>query len=398
MLDVKEDETRELLADGIVSVFKRFFSDSWGPRLQYILTNTILTLLYCQNVSLLAVPRLLMDKNYRKFLLKQVKDSFLLKYWNEEYESIGQTPKLLNDAISPILNKVGRFLSSSMIRNMIGQVKSTIDLSEAMNTGKILLINLSQGKIGEENSSLLGGMLITRLYSNAMQRAKIEESKRRDFYLYVDEFQNFASDSFLKILSEARKYGLALTVTHQYIDQIDESIRNAIFGNVGTMLNYVVGNKDAEVLAKEYEPYLTANDLVNLDRYHLALKMTIDGQQSKPFTAIALKPFYKKIGRADYIKNLSRRKYAKSRLEIEFKLNKWANSEYDKQGNLVQSNTSTQNTTNSGNEQESKVNKETQNVKAKASKIQTTEIQNKLENVKKNNQNKAKNKASSQRT
>ncbi|MCS7317397.1 MAG: type IV secretion system DNA-binding domain-containing protein [Candidatus Dojkabacteria bacterium] len=336
MVDIKEGETRELLADGIVSVFKKFFSDSWGPRLQYMLTNVILTLLYCQNVSLIAVPRILNDKNYRKFLLKQVDDSFLQKYWTEEYVKMAENSKLLNEAISPILNKVGRFLNSNMIRNMIGQVKSTIDLGEVMNKGKILLINLSQGKVGEENSSLLGGMLVTRLYSNAMQRAKIPENERKDFYLYVDEFQNFANDSFAKILSEARKYGLCLILAHQYLDQLDGNLQSAIFGNVGTILNYVVSSKDAEVFAKEYYPYLTTNDLIHLDRYHLALKMTIDGQQSKPFTAIALKPFFKKTGLSQEIKELSRKKYAKTKTEIESKLSKWLNAKYDDNGNLIQ--------------------------------------------------------------
>lgn len=336
MLDMKEDETMELLADGIISVFKKFFADSWGPRLQYILTNTILTLLHCQNLSLLAVPRILMDNNYRKFLLKQVDDAFLKKYWNEEFAAMATNPKLLNEAISPILNKVGRFLNSTMVRNMMGQVKSTVDLSDVMNTKKIFLVNLSQGKIGEENSSLLGGMLVTRLYSNAMQRAKIPEQERQDFYLYVDEFQNFANDSFMKILSEARKYGLCLTIAHQYIDQIDDDLRNAIFGNIGTILNYVVGNKDAETLSNEYSPYLTKNDLVNLDRYHLSMKMTIDGQQSKPFTAIALKPFYKKMGLQDEIRQISRENFSKPREEVEAKLSKWANSKYDDKGNLIQ--------------------------------------------------------------
>src|SRR6185369_10940554 len=157
MLDIHPDETMDLLADGIVNVFKKFFGDSWGPRLQYILTNAILTLLHCQNVSLLAVQRILTDRNYRKFLLKQVKDPFLLKFWTEEYEQMSQNPRMLAEALAPIQNKVGRFLSSPMVRNMIGQIKSSIDLQDIMNTGKIFLVNLSQGKIGEENSSLLGG-------------------------------------------------------------------------------------------------------------------------------------------------------------------------------------------------------------------------------------------------
>jgi len=336
MLDIHPDETMDLLADGIVNVFKKFFGDSWGPRLQYILTNTILTLLHCQNVSLLAVQRILTDKNYRKFLLKQVKDPFLLKFWTEEYEQMAQNPRMLAEALAPIQNKVGRFLSSPMVRNMIGQIKSSIDLQDIMNTGKIFLVNLSQGKIGEENSSLLGGMIVTRLYSNAMQRAKISKEERKDFYLYVDEFQNFATESFVKILSEARKYALNLIVTHQYIDQIDESIQDAIFGNVGTLMNYVVGQKDALRLEKEYTPYLNSEDLVNLDKYRLAMKMTVDGAQTPPFTAIALKPQYIERGLKEQIKQASRDTYAKSRADVESKLNKYATQSYDKSGNLMQ--------------------------------------------------------------
>ncbi|MFS8130399.1 MAG: type IV secretory system conjugative DNA transfer family protein [Candidatus Dojkabacteria bacterium] len=338
MLDIHPDETMDLLADGIVNVFKKFFGDSWGPRLQYILTNAILTLLHCQNVSLLAVQRILTDKNYRKFLLKQVKDPFLLKFWQEEYEQMAQNPRLLAEALAPIQNKVGRFLSSPMVRNMIGQIKSSIDLQDIMNSEKIFLVNLSQGKIGEENSSLLGGMIVTRLYSNAMQRAKIAKEDRKDFYLYVDEFQNFATESFVKILSEARKYALNLIVTHQYIDQIDPTIQDAIFGNVGTLMNYVVGQKDALRLEKEYTPYLASEDLVNLDKYRLAMKMTVDGAQTPPFTAIALKPQYIERGLKEQIKQASRDTYAKSRADVESKLNKYATQSYDNKGNLMQNN------------------------------------------------------------
>lgn len=336
MLDIKPDETKDLLADGIVNVFKKFFGDSWGPRLEYILNYSILTLLHCQNVSLLAVLRILSDKNYRKFLLKQVDDPFIIKFWEEEFASLGNNPRLLAEAIAPIQNKVGRFLGPTMIRNMIGQIKSSIDLQEIMNTKKIFLVNLSQGKIGEENSSLLGAMIVTRLYSNAMQRAKMSESQRQDFYLYVDEFQNFATESFVKILSEARKYGLNLIVTHQYIDQIDEKIQDAIFGNVGTLMNYVVGQKDAQRLEKEYSPHLTSEDLVNLDRYRLAMKLTIDGAQSAPFTAIGLKPTYTEYKLKQQIKDFSREAYAKPRDVVEQKLNKWASQQYDNKGNLVQ--------------------------------------------------------------
>ncbi len=337
MLDLNEDETMDLLADGIVNVFKKFFGEfSWGPRLQYILTNTILTLLHCQNVSLLAVQRILTDTNYRKFLLKQVKDPFLIKFWDDEFKSMGNNAKLLAEAIAPIQNKVGRFLGSPMVRNMIGQIKSNINLTEIMNSGKILLVNLSQGKIGEENSSLLGGMIVTRLYTNAMQRARIEASERKDFYLYVDEFQNFATESFVKILSEARKYGLNLIVTHQYIDQISPSIQDAIFGNIGTLMSYVVGQKDAQRLEKEYTPYLSSEDLVNLDRFKMVMKMTVDGAQTHPFTSVALKPMYKTYNLKDQVKAFSRETYSTPREIVETKLNKWASQEYDNKGNLIQ--------------------------------------------------------------
>lgn len=336
MLDIKEGESKELLADGIVSVFIKLFGDSWGPRLQYILTNTILTLLHCQNVSLLAVNRILLDKNYRKFLLKQVNDPFLIKFWTEEYEQMAKNQKLLAETLSPIQNKVGRFLSSPLVRNMIGQVKSSIDLKEIMDDGKILLINLSQGKIGEENTSLLGGMIITRLYTNAMQRANIASENRNDFYLYVDEFQNFATDTFVKILSEARKYGLNLLVTHQFIDQIQPNIQDAIFGNVGTLINYVVGPKDALRLEKEFAPHLTTEDLVNLERFNFAIKMMIDGAQSAPFTGKLLIPTHQTTGIIERIKEQSRQTYSTPKDIVESKLNKWALQEYDEKGNLIQ--------------------------------------------------------------
>lgn len=339
MLDIKEGETLDLLADGIVNVFKKFFGEmSWGPRLQHLLYNDIATLLHCQNVSLLAVLRILNDKNYRTFLLKQVKDPFLIKFWEEEYAQLSINPRLLAEAVAPLQNKVGRFLGSTMVRNMVGQIKSTIDLSEVMNDGKILLVNLSQGKIGEESSSLLGAMIVTRLYSNAMQRARMAKEERRDFYLYVDEFQNFATESFIKILSEARKYGLNLIVTHQYIDQIDPTIQDAIFGNIGTLMNYVVSQKDGGRLEKEYTPYLGVEDLVNLDKYRIAMKMTVDMAQTPPFTAIAMKPSYQTFGLKEQIKEYCRATYAKPKAEVELKLNKWANQLYDKQGNLVQRN------------------------------------------------------------
>ena len=334
LLELKPGENKSLVADGLVSVFKKAFSDSWGPRLEYILTNTILTLLSCQNVSLLAVPRILSDKNYRKFLLKQVDDPVLLKFWEEEYSQLSRTKKDTMDNIGSILNKIGRFTTNPLIRNIVGQIKSTMDFEEIMNNRKILLINLAQGKIGEENMGLLGGMLITRLYSTTVRRVDIDRAERVPFYLYVDEFQNFATSTFVKILSEARKFGLGLTFTHQFIDQIDEDIQNAIFGNVGSLLNFAVGPRDAARLVKEYSPYLSEEDIVNQSKYSFIIKLSIDFAQSKPFTAKSLPPSHAHTGlRTDSI-NLSRQKYAKSKEEMEQKIYKWAGQVYNDKGNL----------------------------------------------------------------
>jgi hypothetical protein len=335
ILDSMTGESVDLIADGVVSVFKRFFGDSWGPRLQYILTNTVLTLLQCQNVSLLAVQRMLMDTNYRKFLVKQIDDPFLLKFWNEEYAKIAKNEKMLAEVISPIQNKVGRFLGPEIIRNMVGQVTNSLNFRDIMDSKKILLVNLSQGKIGEENSALLGSLLVTRLYTTAMQRANVAQTERPDFYLYVDEFQNFATDTFIKILSEARKYGLNLVVTHQYIDQISPEIQNAIFGNVGTLLNFVVGQQDANRLEREYDPFIKAEDLVNLERFRFVIKMTIDGAQSQPFTGIGIRPNFKEYNLKEEIKAASREAYSKERENVAGKIKKWANQEYDDKGNLI---------------------------------------------------------------
>jgi hypothetical protein len=279
---------------------------------------------------------MLVDHNYRKFLLKQVKDPVLLTFWETEYEGIAKNPKMLAEVISPIQNKVGRFISSPMIRNIVGQVTSTIKIDEIMNNRKILFINLSQGKIGEENSSLLGGMLVTKIFSSAMERVNIPEHERQDFYLYVDEFQNFTTQTFAKILSEARKYGLSLTVAHQYVDQLQEEISDAIFGNIGTMVNFAVGPKDAQTLEKEYRPYLDYEDLVNLERFKFVCKLMIDGSQSKPFTGTSLKNNFKEFPNSKAaVLEYTRSNFTRLRSDIENKINKWTTQRYDNNGNLA---------------------------------------------------------------
>ncbi|MCA9379132.1 type IV secretion system DNA-binding domain-containing protein [Candidatus Dojkabacteria bacterium] len=336
LVEARPGEDKSLIADGLVSVFKKEFVNSWGPRLEYILTNTLLTLLHCQNVSLLAVPRILSDDNYRKFLLKQLKDPILLKFWEEEYEAIAADPRRRSEEISSILNKIGRFTTNPMIRNIIGQISSSINFREAMDQGKILLVDLSQGKVGEENMALLGGMIVTRIYSNVTQRTNVDISERRPFYLYIDEFQNFSNPTFEKILSEARKYGLSLTIAHQFIEQIEPGIRNAIFGNVGTLINFAVGPHDADYLVKEYAPALDAEDLVNLGKYRFVTKVSIDQAQSRPFTAKSMPPIYPKTNISEDVIDTSRQSYAKPRGIVEQKIYKWASQKYNREGNLVQ--------------------------------------------------------------
>ncbi len=333
LLELKDKSQRDLIADGVVEVFKKQFGESWGPRLQYILTNAVATLLEAQNTTLLGVIRILVDKNYRKFILKQVNDPILLKFWEEEYAQMSTNSRLITEAVAPIQNKVGRFISSAVIRNIIGQVKSTIDLREIMDNRKILLVNLAQGKLGEETASLLGGMIITRLQSTAMERGDIPFEDRNDFYLYVDEFQNFATESFAKILSEARKYKLNLTMTNQYIDQLPLTVRQAIFGNVGTLGSYVVSQADASILEKEFAPDVTSDDLVSLDSHAMYIKLCIDGMTSVPFSAKSLPPRYQPYGLKSRVIESSREMYSVTREEIEDKIMRWSKQSYSENGN-----------------------------------------------------------------
>jgi len=333
LLELDDLRQRDLVADGVVEVFHKHFEYSWGPRLQYVLTNAILTTLEVQGTTILAVQRMLVDRNFRKFIVKQVKDPLLKKFWEEEFASMETNSRLVTEAVAPIQNKVGRFLSSSTIRNIVGQVKSTIDLDDIMNNGKILLVNLSHGRMGEESSALFGGMLVTRLQAKAMERVSIPESERKPFYLFVDEFQNYATESFSKILSEARKYRLCLHLTHQYLDQLPENVRKAIFGNVGTFAAYVVGPTDADLIAKEFAPVFTEEDLISLERHDMYIKMMIDGVVSQPFSARSLDLRYSSVGSREKVIQVSREKYGTSQDVVEDKIMRWSQQEYSPKGN-----------------------------------------------------------------
>lgn len=289
LLESVDPDLRSIVASGLMSIFTKLWANVWSARMEYILRNTVLALLEYPEATLLEIMKILVDPVFRRKVLYHVKDPVIRDFFINEYEKY--EPKFRTEAIAPIQNKVGQFLSSSTIRNIMGQMHSTIDMRQIMDQGKILLVDLAVGKIGEDNAALLGSMIITKIQLAAMGRADVDEQARKDFYLYVDEFQNFATESFAVILSEARKYRLNLIIAHQYIAQMPEIVASAVFGNVGTIVAFRVGGADAGALAREFEPVFDANDLVNLDNYHIYLKMAIDARTATPFSAITLPPF-----------------------------------------------------------------------------------------------------------
>jgi hypothetical protein len=286
VLEVNNKEQMELVVSGIVAIFQKLYAYSWGPRLEYILRNVMLTLVQRPGSTLVDVPFMLSDDNFRQKVVEKCTDPIMRNFWNNEFAKMHE--RLRSEAISPILNKVGQFVSSPMIRNIIGHPHSTINLEKFMNEGKIVLVNLSQGKLGEDNATLLGAMIITKMQLAAMNRVYQKEEERRDFYLYVDEFQNFATKSFIKILSEARKYRLNLTVANQYIGQLEEEVIKAIFGNVGTLMSFLVGAQDAYHLSREFGKIYTEEDLVKIGNYEIINKLSIDNLTSPPFYASTL--------------------------------------------------------------------------------------------------------------
>ena len=328
VLEQVSPEYRHLVASGLLGVFKKIWADSWGPRLEYVLNNAIMALLEYPGSTLLGIMRMLVDKSFRKKVINKITDPVIKSFWVEEYSKYPD--RFQAEAIAPIQNKVGRFLSSSMMRNIVGQVQSAINLRDIMDNKKILLLNLSKGRIGEDNSALLGAMIITKIQLAAMSRVNIPEDKRNDFYLYVDEFQNFATDSFANILSEARKYRLDLIMAHQYILQLSESVRAAVFGNVGTIISFRIGAEDAEFLAKEFNPRFDELDLVNLSKYNIYLKLMIEGVASEPFSATTLPPVpepddWQEI--LDKVIKVSRERYSTKRSVIEEKILRWSKLE-----------------------------------------------------------------------
>lgn len=285
-LEVQNANQRELVVSGIVAIFHKLYGNSWGPRLEYILRNTLLSVIDMPDATLLMVPAMLGDDSFRQKVISRLQDPVLKSFWVNEFANY--TDRLRAESIMPIQNKVGQFVSSTVLRNILQSPKSTINLEKIMDEGKILLLNLSQGRLGEDNAALLGAMTITKLQLAAMNRVNQKEEDRKDFYLYVDEFQNFATTSFIKILSEARKYRLSLILANQYIAQIPEDVRSAIFGNAGTMMSFLIGAEDSKYMAREFGERFKEEDLLALGNYQAIVKLAIDNITQSPFLSTTL--------------------------------------------------------------------------------------------------------------
>ncbi len=331
MLEAADPTQRPLICSGLMSVFTKLWPEAFSGRMEHILRNTLLALLENEGSSMLGILRMFGDDAFRIKMVSRVTDPVVKAFWETEYTS--WSDKYRTEAVAAIQNKIGQLLTTPLIRNIVGQVKSTLDVRHAMDTGKIVLVNLSKGKIGEDTSAFLGSMLVTKFQIDAMSRANIPEKDRRDFYLYVDEFQNFATKSFATILSEARKYRLALTMAHQYVGQLtigqgDTSLRDAVFGNVGSMVSFQIGSDDAEDLSLQFEEMVSQKDILSLPKYHAYIRLMIDGIPSKPFSVSTLPPpkFEQDEKRVQIIRELSRERYAQRREDVEEKIMRWAAS------------------------------------------------------------------------
>jgi len=316
-------DQRHLVADGIVAAFKSIWKDSWGPRLAHVLFATVSALLECRNVSLLGVTRMLSDADYRRWVVSQVNDPLLRHFWNVEFA--GYDKRFLGEVISPVLNKAGALLLSAPLRNVLGQVRSTIDIPFIMNNRSIFIANLAKGAIGEEKANLLGAVLVTQFQQAAMLRAKMAESDRKDFFLFIDEFHNFSTDSFATILAETRKQRLALTISNQHIEQLSDPIRAAVFGNVGSIVSFRVGEADGQILSRELDGYSPAT-LSSLGNFEVCAKLLQGGTQAESFLGRTHPPLGERFARSEQIVRYCRERYATPRIEVEDKISRWLGS------------------------------------------------------------------------
>jgi len=325
-MEVHDENRRNNVASEIVGVLKKMFADSWGPRLEHILRFTLLALLETPDTTLLGITRMLSDKKYRNEIIQNITDPVVKAFWVNEFASWND--KFASEAVAPVLNKVGAFTANPLVRNLIGQPRSSFNIRKIMDEGKILIVNLSLGKINEDNAGILGALMITKIQLEAMTRADITDiGERKPFYLYVDEFQNFATESFATILSEARKYGLYLTMANQYVAQMPEEVSDAVFGNVGSMVTFRVGADDASRLSKYFEPVFEPLDLVNLDKQNVYVSMSIDGETSMPFSAKTLYMPTPSENHTEQIVDNSRQMYATPRSEVEKMISIWTGTD-----------------------------------------------------------------------
>lgn len=313
-------DERPLVASGVVSIFKSIWRDSWGPRLEYILYNAVAALLDCENTTLLGLQRLLVDPRYRGWVVRQVKDPLVRSFWLDEFERYDK--RLLQEAIAPVQNKVGQLLMGAPIRNILGQVRSRFDPRFMMDNGRILIANLAKGRIGEDKATLLGALLVSRFQLAALSRADVGEGKRRDFHLVIDEFHNFTTDAFASILSEARKYRLCLTLSHQYLDQLRPEVRDAVLGNAGSLVSFRVGNADAAVFAREFGTY-GAGHFSDLANHRVCARLLSRDGLDEAFMGSTLPPSPATGGRRANVIRRSRERYARPRREVEAKLRRW---------------------------------------------------------------------------
>lgn len=320
-LEKVDEKFKMQITIGFIDIFKKLFGSNWSNRLEHVLRYTTLALLDSPNTTVLSIMKMLSDKNYRQKIIARIEDSVVKNFWVNEFA--GWSEKFDAEAITPLLNKVGQLVSTNMIRNIIGQPKNTFQIRDVMDGEKILLMKVSKGLLGQENSALLGSMIITKIYQAAMARADMREEDRKDFYFYVDEFQNFATDTFAEILSEARKYRLCLTIAHQYVGQLEEVVRKTVFGNVGSMISFRVGAEDAVILAEEYTPIFGVRDIINLGVREFYLKMSIDGELTEAFSGKTLGIEYGKVDHSREIIDLSRATYCQPREAVETMLQKW---------------------------------------------------------------------------
>jgi hypothetical protein len=321
LLDTSGETKPHLVASHLIDIFKKIWADSWGPRLEYLLRNAVLALLECGGNTLLGIPRLLIDPEFRALVLSRVHDPVVRTFWQVEYELY---PRVFRtETISPIQNKVGQFLAIPMMRNILGQTRNKLDFRAIMDSQKILIVNLGKGKLGEDNARLLGSLIVTKLFLSALSRVDLPEGERRPFSVYIDEFQTFAADSFAHTLSEMRKFGLQLIISHQYLSQLPIQLKSAVFGNVGTLIAFKVGAEDAEYPEKEYFPVFRGPDLSSLPAFENYTKLSINGRTSEPFSARTLPEPAIRDSHQDAIIQLSRMRYGKEKQTVEQGIASW---------------------------------------------------------------------------